>query len=311
MKAIAFAVLASLAALACAEAAEQAPSAIAKVATIEPRGFGYFVGDTFTREIVVTVPEAYRLDKASQPAPGRLNYWLDLRGVDVSESAAPAGRRYRLKLEYQTFYLPLSPARLVIPGTVLRFSHDDETLTAEAPPFAFVMSPLREVQPEQPEEGPAGYLRPDAIPAKESTLRSRVGLGAGALAALLGLALLAHHQAWWPFRTRPERPFTRAARAIRHRSEHAADPAIYREGLLDLHRAFDDAAGQRLLAEDVPDFLAAHREFQPLREDIAEFFASSRRAFFGNDMEGAARAMPFDAVAALGARLGEAERKAS
>lgn len=311
MRRIAFAVLASIVALASAGAEEQAPSATAKVSTIEPRGFGYFVGDTFIREIEITVPEAYRLDQASQPAPGRINYWLDLRGVDVSETTSSGLRRYRLKLEYQTFYVPLSPARLVVPGGVLRFSHGDQTLTAEVRPFAFVMSPLREVQPEQPEEGPTGYLRPDAVPVKQSTLRSRIGLGAGVLAALLGLALLAHHQAWWPFRTRPERPFTRAARAIKHRAAHAEDRAVYREGLLDLHRAFDDAAGQRVLAEDVPDFLAVHRAFQPLREDIARFFAASRRAFFGNDMEGASRAMPFEAVAALGSRLGEVERKAS
>ncbi len=311
MRPIAIAVFALAAALAGAAAAEQAANATAKVATIEPRGFGYFVGDTFTREIDVTVPDAFRLDQASQPAPGRLNYWLDLRNVDVSESASSAGRRYRLKLEYQTFYVPLSPAPLVVPGTVLRFSHGDETLAAEVPPFAFVMAPLREVQPERPEEGPVGYLRPDAVPGRLSTLRNRIGLGAGALVALLGLTLLAHHQAWWPFRDRPERPFTRAARAIWNRAAHAEDRAVYREGLLDLHRAFDEAAGHRLLAEDVPDFLTAHRELQPLREDIAKFFASSRQAFFGNDQEGAARAMPFEAVAALGSRLGEAERKAS
>jgi mxaA protein len=306
VKRIVLAIL-TLTALAGAGAAQQG----ATVSVVEPRGFGYFVGDTFTREVNVVVPERYRLDRASQPAPGRINYWLDLRAVAVTETAVSSGRRYRILLDYQTFYVPLSPARLFAPSAILRFSSGDETLSAEVPPFAFVMAPLREVQPEKPEDGPAGYLLPDAVPRKASTLNNRIGLGAGALTALLALTLLAHHQAWWPFRARTDRPFTRAARAIGNRSAHAEDQAVYRESLLDLHRAFDAAAGQRLLAEDVPDFLDAHREFLPYREEITKFFASSRRAFFSDDIKGAAFAMPFAALAALGSRLGETERKAS
>jgi mxaA protein len=104
-----------------AGAASQAVS----VRTVEPRGFGYFVGDIFRREVELVVPEAYRLDKASAPAPGRLNYWLDLRAVDLSETNASGARRYRLSLDYQTFYVPLSPTpfRLspsVFPGRARR-----------------------------------------------------------------------------------------------------------------------------------------------------------------------------------------------
>jgi mxaA protein len=127
---------------------------------------------------------------------------------------------------------------------------------------------------------------------------------------LLALALLAYHQAWWPFRLRPERPFTRAARAIK---ERLAEDGLggYRDGLLDLHRAFDVAAGHRLLAEDVPEFLSRHHEFQPLAGEITRFFATSRRAFFGNDLAGAAKVMPFKTIGELGSRLGDAERRAA
>lgn len=301
--------LAMLAFSSAAAAQEAAPPNLS-VVTIEPRSFGYFVGDTFRRDIDMTVAAPYRLEHASQPSPGRLNYWLDLRGVKVAETESSGLRRYRLSLDYQTFYVPLSPAPLTVPGLTLRFSDaDGNAADAEVAPFKFVMAPLREIQPERPDEGPSGYLKPDAVPKKVSTLESRIAFGIGSLAALIGLALLAHHQAWWPFRARPQRPFTQAARTIKRRSAHDDDLENYRAGLIELHRAFDVSAGRRLLAEDVPGFLAEHREFQPLKEDISRFFATSRRAFFGNDVRGAAKVMPFDSVAKLGSRLGEAERR--
>lgn len=299
-----------LPALAASQATTQETSSPISVGTIEPRGFGYFVGDLLTREIVVVVAEPYRLEMASQPSPGRLDYWLDLRSVDVSETEGAGRRRYRLRLTYQTFYVPLSPSTRTLPAVTLRFSDGDRMAVADVPPFSFVMAPLREVQPEAPEEGPEGYLQADAVPRTISTRQARIAFGAGAVTALIALALLAYHEAWWPFRRRPERPFTRAARAIRRLPRNGGEE-VYRTGLLDLHRAFDVAAGHRLLAEDVPGFLSAHREFEPLAPDISRFFASSRRAFFGNDTQGAAKSMPLQAVASLGNRLGAAERSAA
>lgn len=291
--------------------AEETAAPNVAVTTLEPRAFGYFVGDILRREIHIAVPGSYALDKASQPAPGRLNYWLDLRAVDIDETESVGLRRYRLGLDYQTFYVPLSPAPLTAPGLKLRFSNAvGDAVEADIPSFNFVMAPLREIQPEKPEEGPAGYLKPDTVPQKLSTLRSRIAFGIGASCALVGLGLLAYHRAWWPFRARPQRPFTQAARVIKNRTEQH-DLETYRAGLIELHRAFDLSAGRRVLADDVPGFLSEHREFQPLGEDISQFFATSRRVFFSNDMEGAARAMPFDSVIKLGSRLGEAERRAA
>jgi mxaA protein len=291
--------------------AQDAPPPNISVGVSEPRSYGYFVGDTFSRIVNVSVASPYKLDQASRPAPGRLNYWLDLRDVNVTETEASGLRRYRLSLDYQTFYVPLSPAPLTVPGLTLRFSDaDGNAVEAEVPPFKFVMAPLREVQPEQPEEGPDGYLKPDVVPRKVNTLPSRTAFGIGAMISLISLILLVYHRSWWPFRARPHRPFTQAARAIRTRATHDG-LETYRDGLLELHRAFDRSAGRRLLAEDVPGFLAEHREFQPLEQDISRFFETSRRAFFSSDLEGAARIMPFDSIATLGSRLGEAERRAA
>jgi mxaA protein len=84
----------------------------------------------------------------------------------------------------------------------------------------------------------------------------------------------------------------------------------YRAALIKLHRAFDLAAGRRVLPDDLEAFLKEHPEFAPYAADIERLFACSRAAFFGNDNARARAAMPFKAIADLGLRLGAAERRA-
>lgn len=292
-------------------AAQDAPAPTVSVTTIEPRSFGYFVGDLLTREVYVSVADPLRLEKASQPVPQRLSYWLDLKSVDVEETAERGGMRYRLTLVYQTFYVPISPTVRDLPALTLRFTDGDEAVTAEVPSYRFVMAPLREVKPQMPAEGPAGYLQPDVIPRTASTRNSRIGVAAGLLMTMAAVALYAYYAAWWPFRKRPARPFTQTARALRRLERQPDGGTAFRDGLLDLHRAFDATAGQRLLAEDVPRFLSTHAQFRPFAPEIERFFATSRQVFFGNDLPGAAKTMPLSAIAALGNKLGAAERGAS
>ena len=51
--------------------------------------------------------------------------------------------------------------------------------------------------------------------------------------------------------------------------------------------------------------------FRAQEREIDRFFAASRQAFFANDVSGAEKAMPLPAMAALGAELSAAERRAS
>ncbi|MBB5047138.1 mxaA protein [Rhodopseudomonas rhenobacensis] len=267
----------------------------------EPRNFGYFVGDTLQRHAYILVDPDDTLQAASLPKPGAVNYWLDLVSVEVRESRAQGGKLYRVTLVYQNFYVPLDPRKLTVPEWPLQLGGG----SAVIPAFAFTASPIRELFPEKSGETVDTFLKPDARAALVSAGWAPHGLALSAAVALLTLALLAWHYAWWPFGARPDRPFTRAARKIAALAGNAVATANYRAALLALHRAFDAAAKRRLLADDVDGFLAQHPEFAACRAEIAKFFQSSREVFFGGSV---APLMPLDAVETLAAQLSAAER---
>ncbi len=292
----------------CVPARAKAPA----VRMTEPRAFGHFIGDVLVREADVFVDAAQRISSASLPRPGPLAYWLDLRSVDLSEMEAEGDRRrYRLRLEYQTFYAPLEPKKLEIPRLVFRLSNGGtEAENVFIPAFSFLSSPLREIVPEKRDAGdePASLLRPDSPPLLLSTFGERLGLWISSGAVFMALALVLRHFAFWPFQRRPSRPFTAAARAVRREAAKNPRDADYRAALLALHRAFDASARRRVLADDVTRFLRERPEFEPLREDIGRFFAGSRQAFFADEAEGTRRALPLARLDDLATALGERER---
>lgn len=301
-----------LAAMLAASAAEGVQGQ-ATVATVEPRAFGYFLGDVIRREVIVTLRPGAKLEPASLPRPGPLSYWLELRAVDLDETDVAADTEVHLSLSYQAFYAALDPRRLTLPGFTLKIAgaNAEGTENATIPPFEFVMSPLREIFPGKESEPTTIELRPDLAPHRLATATERTGILVSSLGALATFVLLAMHYAWWPFHQRRTRPFTEAARFLKSRAAHLSGDGGYRAALIKLHRAFDTAAGRRVLPDDIAGFLAEHPEFAPLSADIAKLFACSRSAFFGNDVSSARAAMPIAAIAELGTKLGSAERRAA
>ncbi|MFD1355738.1 nonribosomal peptide synthetase MxaA, partial [Methylorubrum suomiense] len=99
-------------------------------------------------------------------------------------------------------------------------------------------------------------------------------------------------------------------KALRRTRRKTAGDARDREALLVLHRAVDATAGRRVLADDLPLFLDRHPAFRGQADDLARFFAASRRAFFGRETEAAARTLPLPEIETLLARLAAAERSA-
>lgn len=278
---------------------------------IEPRPFGYFLGDVMRREAVLRLGSGQELDAASLPRPGPLNYWLELSQVDLAATEGD-GTLYRLSLVYQTFYAPLDPRKLTIPGFKLKIKGAQGDGEVAVPEFGFITSPIRQLFTASSQStGSAVELQPDDLPQRLPTGAERTVLLVSGLLALAALVALAWHNAWWPFQWRPARPFTDAARFLKANAARLEGAGGYRTALLKLHRAFDLAAGRRLLADDVDDFLAQHPEFAPHGADVARLFASSRQAFFANDVDQAKAEMPLPSLAELSARLGAAERRAA
>lgn len=287
---------------------ERAAAEVRGVYMSEPRALGYFLGDTITRTAEIETGPDDEILAAAIPQPGSLNYWLDLREANVTSERHGDGRVHRLTLTYQTFYTPLDTRRLVIPTVEIAVKTGEGTEAVKIPPFSFVMSPLREVLPQKFNETD-GYLLPDETPVERRSGAFRTAALVAAAFSALFLLLLARDLAWWPFNRRAARPFSRAAREI-SRVLASENSGGYRGALLALHRAFDTAAGRRVLTTDLDRFLDTHPEHGENRADVERFFTASRKVFFGDaEREGKASMPPAD-LKALATTLARQERAA-
>jgi len=289
--------------------ADSATAEVRALRTIEPRAFGYFLGDTLERTVEIETGPDDEVVAASLPRVGPSNYWLEIRAIDQASTAGADTRIHKLKITYQTFYAPIDPRKQTIPAAEIAVRGPNGSETATIPPFSFLMSPLREIFPGEQAGGAESLLRPDAsVPSASSGLMRTAALSTAALALVL-LLLLARDLAWWPFHKRAARPFSRAAREIGGAlAQGGADG--YRTALLALHRAFDAAAGHRLLAADLDGFLAAHPEHDGARLHAERFFAASRAVFFASAPREGAMSLPPTELKELAAALARQERVA-
>lgn len=295
--------------MAMAGLADAAGAEVRTVRAEEPRPFGYFLGDTFQRTIEIETGPDDELVRASLPRTGPSSYWLELRAIDARTEERQDARVHRLTFTYQTFYAPIDPKKVTVPAAEIAIRGPAGNEMATIPAFTLLMSPIREIFPEKSGETAETFLRPDLEPAprRSGALRTAT-LGVAALSLAL-LLLLARDLAWWPFHRRPARPFSRAARDIA-RTLRAGNGDDYRNALLALHRAFDVAAGRRLLAGDIERFLAAHPQHGETRPAVERFFAASRAVFFGETPREGEIGLPPAELKALAAALARQERAA-
>lgn len=276
-----------------------------------PRAFGYFLGDLVHVQADIRVDPGFTVQRPSLPRPGPVAYWLDLRAVAVEERREGDATLIRLRLTYQSFYAALDSRTLDVPGfpvTIESAGRDGlTTATTQVPAWKLGVSPLRPVQPERRDD-PAEYLLPDGrAPRLDPQPATAAALTLLALAAL-ALVPLARDRAWGPFAPRRGRPFALGLKALRRVTRKSRGDDLTREAFLVLHRALDATAGRRVLADDLPLFLDRHPAFRGQEDSLKQFFAASRRTFFGREAEAAARTVPSSEVEGLLARLAAAER---
>jgi mxaA protein len=282
--------------------------------TVEPRAFGYRVGDVAERQVVIDIPAHLTLDEASLPTLGPHGPVLELRSMGRSVQSMPGGRRLSLRLTYQVFAAPVTVRSYELPKLLLRFDgnpHEEthgraqvssfpsgggrlgrpggavtEELRIE--PWPLVVAALA-AEEASPREG-LGALRPDTAPPVRDTGIERGLLWACAGAALLLGAYLGLVYLGLPWWGRQRRPFTRAFRAMRVRAP-ARGAADLRAACLALHAAFDETAGRTVFAGALDTFIAQAPRFAALRSDMRLFFERSQAMFFAQaDAPGGERA---------------------
>jgi mxaA protein len=263
-----------------AAAADDAP----RLETVEPRAYGYQVGDILHRRLIVHAADDWQLDPTSLPVAGRRGQALELRSVRTRRAGAAGSARHEIDLEYQVFVAPPEVRTIEIAPLKLRLAgaQRQETLRVEAWPVA--VAPLVPVEV-SPRQG-LGELQPDIAPPLFETAALRTRLLAYAAAAallLIGLALLHFGPPW---HARRNRPFARALRALR-RLPKRVPQAQWREACQVMHDALNRSAGRALFERDLEAFIRAHPAFAPLRGDVARFLQASRREFFDAQAAGA------------------------
>ena len=267
------AVLLALALQAAGAAAQPSPT----VTTVEPRAYGWQLGDVVQREVRIEAHEAFTLEADSLPRPGRVGSAFELRRIDIDTTRSANSRQHRLRLEYQVFLSPQAVKTLELPPLTLRFASGGRRQDVRVDAWPVTVAPLVPVDV-SPRRG-LGELQPDAPPPAIDTRATRARLWAcAAAAALLALALL-HLYVGLPWLLRRQRPFESAWRALRRLA--GQEPATRRRAAFEqLHAALNRSAGAALFEGGVDAFVAERPAFAALRDDLRQFFQRSRREFF-------------------------------
>ncbi|WKJ91982.1 nonribosomal peptide synthetase MxaA [Methylomonas montana] len=238
-----------------------------------PRPFGYVIGDTIRHRILIETRSGMELQRSSLPAQGRLNRWLQLNDVSVTEQGGSDGNHYQIDLLYQQFYAPLEVKELSIPGFMLRFQQHGQTLEQPVAAWAFTVAPLRELVVRQDPHGE--YMRPDQAPRMldDSAIVRRLCV---ALAVALSIAL----RLVWLYGYLPGLPqrsvFKRAQRKLQNLGLQQLP-----EALAAVHTAFNGLHGKPVFLHKLAEFYQSHPEYRSIADELAWFFDYSNRYFFG------------------------------
>jgi mxaA protein len=255
-----------------ASAPRASPVAAPLARTIEPRAFGYVLGDVLTQRVLLT-GAAGDVPQGALPSAGRIGVWLERRPSRIETGTD--GHRW-LVLSYQVTNSPPSLTAIELPALTLNLQAGAPLHVAAWPVTIGPLTPdsitgngdLQAMRPDRP---------PPHLPLDRIERRFAGSLGA------LAVALLAW-AAWWLLRNRREAarlPFARAWRDLSPGSTNmnaeTDDPAAWRR----LHRALDETAGRVVQHDTLAPLFARAPWLEPLRASLEQFYQQSAARFFG------------------------------
>ena len=239
-----------------------------------PRSFGYVIGDTLERRITLKAEQAFVLEAASLPRPGKQTAWVALLEVSTAPKPGVSSAHQTVRLRYQIRNAPTQTRSVALPAFTLRFRDSKAPGQIEIGGSSVTVAPII-----PPNQGAATlFLRPDRSPQRISPVADfrRLILFVVAALALLVYAFMV------PMLASRRAPFARAYREIRRAAQGAVPSRGYQQALRALHRAFDETAGQRLFADQLEEFFARRPQFAELRPSTEAFLMMSQREFFAN-----------------------------
>jgi mxaA protein len=244
-----------------------APAAV----VVQPRPFGYIVGDLLTQRVLLEI-DGHDVEPAELPRAERVDVWFERRDARIESGSD--GRRW-LVVSYQLINAPQALASVTLPAWELPTRQGNGLAI---PAWRLRASPITSPQFEPP--AVLRDLRPDHSAAILPTAAIRQQLilwSSGLLLTLLGWALWI---AWRNQRASRDQPFARALRDMRGVDDSAP------EAWQALHRAFDRTAGGVTHMGTLQGLFDRAPHLAPLRSRIEEFFAQSRELFFGGGLPG-------------------------
>lgn len=251
-------------------------AAIRSVDTGQPRSFGYVIGDVFRHHIKITLDDPWVLDKATLPENGRVGIWLERKLIQFTEQRISQGTEYQFDLEYQIFNAAKQLVEVFTPQLELSVVNDSKRIPVFIHEWGFTVAPV--VHDDIHQSLDYLDLQPPHKPVPRKPAYAL--LVAGSTGLLLSMAVLGYIFGRLPGISRTRGPFARACSRLRVLRKQHHQPESYQQALRHMHQAFNETAGQVLLAEDLEQFFSEQPNHAKLREPIEQLFKHSRQEFF-------------------------------
>jgi len=254
-----------------------ADSVIRDFQVVNPRPFGYVIGDTIKRRIETEVSRPFALENDKLPKVGRAGTWLDLREIKLDRSPRLGSTHYRLTLTYQLVNSPEAVENLALPKVSLSFASGNKVVAQNAPEYLFSAAPITPPQVLGGEGLDA--MREDQPPIPIPNTLHRVLFLLSLAISILALLYMAYLRFGFPWQ-RP-RPFALAYRDLRRLAKEAGSDEAFRQGMRRVHRALDQTAGRPLFPGELDKFFVKHPRFANMQRPTQRFFEISQSEFFG------------------------------
>ncbi|HEY6643372.1 hypothetical protein [Povalibacter sp.] len=245
-------------------ALDQPGDSAASTTIVQPRPFGYVIGDVVTQRILL--PQQF---EPAALTPQRVSIWFERRGSRIETT--PDGHRWLL-VGYQLMNAPQTLGSVVLPAWDLA-STDGAKLSVPAWPMTAGTLTAASASPSSEQ------LRADRAAPVVPTASTRTRLHLTLLALAITLVAWLAWVKWRDLRDRANLPFARALHDMRNLGD--AEPRSWQV----LHQAFDRTAGRVIQLETLPTLFQRAPHLRPLHEEIERFFSQSSARFFGSGLQ--------------------------